>query len=66
MFYIMGVDLGTTNVKAAIFDENGKHVAEDSLEVPLRQPKPGWAEQDLNEILSVATSCIRNTLEKQI
>ncbi|KFZ22191.1 FGGY-family carbohydrate kinase [Thermotoga neapolitana] len=64
MFYIMGVDLGTTNVKAAIFDENGKHVAEDSLEVPLRQPKPGWAEQDLNEILSVATSCIRNTLEK--
>ncbi len=64
MYYVMGVDLGTTNIKAALFDEEGKLVADAFSEVPLYQPRPGWAEQDLNEILNIATDCMKKCLEK--
>jgi xylulokinase len=62
--YLIGVDLGTTNVKSGIFDENGNLISIFSQEINLYHPKPGWAVQDLNEIFSIATKCIRNSIEK--
>jgi gluconokinase len=62
---VIGVDLGTTSTKAVAFDTGGRPVASDSVGYALREPAPGRAEQDPDEIVeavirtvtSVAAEC---------
>ena len=44
--YLLGVDLGTSSTKAALFTASGLLVAEASAEVPLYYPQPGVVEQE--------------------
>ncbi|MCD6307788.1 MAG: xylulokinase [Candidatus Latescibacteria bacterium] len=44
--HIIGIDLGTSGVRAAIFDDEGRAVAEASRQYPISTPSPGRAEQD--------------------
>ena len=44
--YLLGIDLGTTNVKAIIMDENGTVIASSSKANSLILPGPGMAAQD--------------------
>ncbi|MET3591689.1 xylulokinase [Mesorhizobium shonense] len=61
----LGIDIGTTNVKAAILDTNtGKVVASGSQEHPLFHPFPGWAEQDASNYWGAVVSSIRQCLEQ--
>ncbi len=46
MAYLLGLDVGTTGCKAALFDEAGRTVASHTEEYPLYHPHPGWAEQE--------------------
>ena len=46
MYYILGLDIGTSAVKALLMNENGEIKAENSEEYPLYTPNPGWAEQN--------------------
>nr|WP_281416348.1 xylulokinase [Deinococcus aestuarii] len=41
----MGVDLGTSGVKAVALDAAGRTVAESGRTYPLLTPRPGWTEQ---------------------
>ncbi len=44
---LLGIDLGTTGVKAALFTaENGHVISSAFVDYPLNHPYPGWAEQD--------------------
>jgi glycerol kinase len=43
---LLGLDLGTTLIKAVIFDTNGRIITSSEREVEVIYPKPGWAEQD--------------------
>lgn len=43
---ILGLDIGTTNVKAIAYLENLKPLAEASHSYPTYYPHPGWAEQN--------------------
>src|SRR5689334_22368262 len=45
---LLGVDIGTTGLRAALFDVRGKMVADASSLCPLDAPHPGWAEVDPN------------------
>ena len=38
VMYLLGIDVGTTSVKAAIFNEEGKKVSEASREYSLEMP----------------------------
>ena len=59
----LGIDIGTTNVKASILDcETGKVVAFASAEHPLFHPHPGWAEQDPDNYWGAVASCIRGCI----
>lgn len=61
----LGIDIGTTNVKAAILDTNtGKLVAFGSKEHPLFHPFPGWAEQEAGNYWSAVVSAIRQCLDQ--
>jgi xylulokinase len=42
---ILGLDVGTTNVKAAAFAADGQVIAAASQEYLTSYPRPGWAEQ---------------------
>ena len=43
---IVGLDVGTTSVKAVEIDEDGALVSRAAEGYPLATPQPGWAEQD--------------------
>jgi len=44
--YLLGVDIGTSSCKTAIFDPDGKVIAQGDSEYPVSYPEKGWAEQD--------------------
>jgi len=43
---LLGIDLGTTGVKAVAFSAEGRVLASAYREYPLQSPRPGWAELD--------------------
>ena len=45
MYYLIGIDVGTSATKTVLFDEKGTIMASASADYPLYQPHNGWAEQ---------------------
>ena len=43
---LLGVDIGTSSCKTALFDADGRAVAQGGSEYPVSYPRKGWAEQD--------------------
>lgn len=59
----LGIDIGTTNVKACVFDtETNRVVATGSKEHPLFHPKPGYAEQEGNNYWGAVVDSIQQCL----
>jgi xylulokinase len=44
--YCLGIDIGTSGTKAALFTQSGQAVLSKTEGYPLYQPHNGWAEQD--------------------
>jgi glycerol kinase len=63
MSLLLGIDEGTTGVKAALFDENLRPVSEARRDKVNRHPQPGWVEQDGEEVLGVVVEAIADVLE---
>ena len=55
----IGVDIGTTGVRAVAYRPDGLSLGEASREYPLYTPHPGWAEQDPGEILAAIEQVLR-------
>ncbi len=47
---ILAIDQGTTNTKALLIDASGAIVARGSVPTGVHYPRPGWVEQDPDEI----------------
>ena len=62
--YLIGVDLGTSGTKAALYQIDGKKIAEASVEVPLYYPKPGIVEQETDDFYDTAALTIRRCIEQ--
>jgi glycerol kinase len=60
---LLGVDEGTTAVKAALFDLDLRPVREARRDKLSRYPRPGWVEQDGEEVLSAVVEAIAEVLE---
>jgi glycerol kinase len=63
MTLLLGVDEGTTGVKAALFDEDLRPVREGRRDKVNRHPRPGWVEQDGEEVLEAVVEAIGEALE---
>ena len=50
MQYILSLDAGTTSVRAIVFDHEGRIRSVAQKEIRQIYPKPGWVEQDPQEI----------------
>ncbi|ULL14649.1 xylulokinase [Paenibacillus sp. H1-7] len=64
MSYFLGIDLGTSAVKCILVDDQGNVKASHSVEYPLLQPQPGWAEQHPEDWWNGTAACIRQLLDK--
>lgn len=61
--YLLGMDCGTTNIKAIILAENGEVVAEASRPSRFLSPGPDMQEQDANEWWVNASAIFRSLTE---
>ena len=61
----LGVDLGTTNVKALVVDSEGRVVAEGSAPVERYYTPDGGVEQDVEEIWDATCTAIREAVAEQ-
>lgn len=60
----MGIDIGTTGIRAALFDYNGNQRAIDYKEYSMICTQPGMAELDPAIVFSSFLEVIRNCIEK--
>lgn len=60
--YLIGVDLGTSATKAALYQIDGKLISQASAEVPLYYPKPGVVEQDNEDFYSSAAHTVKECI----
>ena len=47
--YLLGIDIGTSACKVAIFNKNGKVMASANGDYPVYYPHEGWAQQKPDE-----------------
>jgi glycerol kinase len=62
MSLLLGIDEGTSAVKAVLFDEGLRPVAEARREKALSHPRPGWVEQDPEEVLDAVAGAVAELL----
>ena len=63
MSRLLGIDEGTSAVKAVVFDDELVPVKEARREKPLIHPKPGWVEQDPEVIVDAVVGAVAELLE---
>lgn len=54
----LGIDAGSSVLKAAVFDGAGRHLAIASRRTPLDRPRPGWVEADPEACLTALDAVI--------
>lgn len=64
MNYVVGIDTGTTGVKAKIYDLNGRILSEAYREYGCYYPRPGWVEQDIQMLSRSNDETLREVIEK--
>ncbi len=58
--YLIGVDIGTSSIKAVLTTPVGEIVARSTVHYPTHHPQPGWAEQDPEHWWKGAVEAIRS------
>lgn len=61
--YLIGVDLGTSGTKAALYQIDGKLISDASVEVPLYYPKPGTVEQENDDFYTSAARTVKMCIQ---
>jgi len=64
MKYFLGIDSGTSGVKAIVVGEDGSSVGIGYKEIDVITEKPMWAEQDPNEWWHASTLAIKEAVHK--
>ncbi len=60
--YLVGVDLGTSATKAALYHIDGKLIAEATMDVPIYYPEPGVVEQDNEDFYRTAAQTVKSCI----
>lgn len=61
---LMGIDMGGTMVKAAVFDLEGNELATWGEKLTTLQPRPGQTERDMDEAKEKIFRCVRQSIGK--
>ncbi len=60
---IIGLDIGTTNAKALIYDLAGVELARSEAAYPINAPHPGWAEQNPAEVWRATLLALKSAID---
>ena len=58
MRYLIGLDIGTSQIKAVLFDSSGNEVAVASQQTHILSPFPRHMEQDMEQVWTAAIHCL--------
>lgn len=61
---LLGIDIGTSACKVALFAESGEVIAQENCPYELYYPQPGWVEQDPDEWWEAICRGIRSVLAR--
>ncbi len=61
---LLGIDIGTSACKVAIFEKSGKVLAQSNQPYQLYYPNPGWVEQNPEEWWSAICDGIKDVLQQ--
>jgi xylulokinase len=61
--YLMGIDVGTTGVKAILISPEGKFIAEKNNSYKLHSPQPNWFEQNPEDWWKATVKSIQQMIE---
>lgn len=64
MRYLLGLDIGTSGTKTALFDEEGNTIRTATYGYDLFQPRVGWAEQNPEDWWQAVVNGIKEVIEK--
>lgn len=62
--YLLGIDIGTSACKIAVFDRHGQVMSAASGDYEVYYPQEGWAEQDPEEWWEAVCRAVRESLKK--
>ena len=62
--FLLGIDIGTSACKAAVFDLEGRVVAQSTKSYNVYYPAPGWVEQDPGEWWAGVCGVVKETLDQ--
>ena len=62
--YLIGIDIGTSGCKIAVFNKAGEVLAAQSGTYPVYYPKPGWAEQNPEDWWNTICQVLPEMLQK--
>jgi xylulokinase len=62
---LLGIDLGTSSVKALLLGEDGYSVGEGSASYPVRSPRPGWAESSPEDWWNAVVEAAKTAVGKR-
>ncbi|MCW4466787.1 FGGY family carbohydrate kinase [Glutamicibacter sp. MNS18] len=60
---VLGVDIGTTAIKAAVFDARSDQVCEHTVEYTLQTPRPGYVELEAQTYISTFRDAVAGVLQ---
>lgn len=60
--YLLGLDIGTSMTKAALFDAAGAEIAATSRSTVLHSPHPGWYEMRPDDLIEAVAAACRDLL----
>jgi xylulokinase len=63
--YLMGIDVGTSGVKAILVDEHGNQAGEAASSYPISSPRPSWFEQNPDDWWDATVKAIRQILKNE-
>ena len=61
---LLGIDLGTSSVKAVVTDDAGAVLAQGVAAYSVDNPRPGWAEADPREWFTATTAAVRQAVQE--
>lgn len=61
---LLGIDIGTSACKVALFERSGKVIAQSNQPYPLYYPNPGWVEQNPQEWWTAICCGIQEVLKQ--
>lgn len=66
MKYLIGLDLGTTNIKAVLFDVEGNELFVSSAPTEVVSSNNTWNEQDMIQVWETAADCLKGVMDSGI